>query len=272
MGFALAGAAALAAPLEAYGRLPTGENIAISPDGARLAFVSNVDGKRAVIIKTVETNQVLGVLPVGIDKLRDLEWGDADHLLITASRTGKSPDLEGPQQEWFVTQSYDVVGHKFKQLMQGAENALPAIVGPLRPRTLAGRHVVFVDGAYYPDGQHPQLALFYVDLRTGSATRVEDGSREAQGWRIDASGQVVAEIDYGEESQKWSLRLKRDGRWVDAVSIKTAIDTPDVLGFSPDGSALVVRTFDTGQPVVRALALSDGTWRLHQATPQTTTT
>ncbi len=257
----MAGEAARAAPLEAYGRLPIGESIAISPDGSELAFVSNVDGKRAVVIKTVETNQVLGVLPAGIDKLRDLEWGDADHLLITASRTGKSPDLEGPQQEWYVTQSYDVVSHKFKQLMQGAENALPVVAGPLRPRTLGARHVVFVDGAYYPDGEHPQLALFYVDLQTGSATRVEDGSRQAQDWMIDSSGQVVAEVDYGEESQKWTLRLKHNGNWVDAISVKVAIDTPDVLGFSPDGSALVVRTYDTGQPVVRALALADGAWR-----------
>jgi WD40-like Beta Propeller Repeat len=37
---------ARAAPLEVYGRLPALENIALSPDGSRLAFVRTVDTNR----------------------------------------------------------------------------------------------------------------------------------------------------------------------------------------------------------------------------------
>ena len=39
-----------AAPLETYGRLPTLENVALSPDGSRLAFVRTDESTRVLVL------------------------------------------------------------------------------------------------------------------------------------------------------------------------------------------------------------------------------
>src|SRR5271165_3104710 len=73
---ALFGARAVAAPLEAYGRLPTLENVKISPDGNTLAYTRSAPGKRFVVIHSLQTNQIIGAINIGDAKLRDLSWAD----------------------------------------------------------------------------------------------------------------------------------------------------------------------------------------------------
>src|SRR5580692_1616262 len=86
---ALFGARAEAAPLEVYGRLPTLEQVTISPDGNTLAYAATVDGKRLVIIQTLQDRKVIGGIKINDAKLRDLTWADDKHLLLTTSTTSQ---------------------------------------------------------------------------------------------------------------------------------------------------------------------------------------
>src|SRR5579871_3652026 len=105
--------AAHAAPLEVYGRLPTLEQMALSPDGTRLAFVRTVENKRMVAILELP-NKLLMRSPLGETKLRDLSWADSDHLMITTSVTGIPWGLYGKDQEWEQLRVYELSTNKLR--------------------------------------------------------------------------------------------------------------------------------------------------------------
>src|SRR5690348_1803351 len=77
-------APASAAPLETYGRLPTLEDMALSPSGKRLAFVRTDGNLRRVAIADLP-NTLLQRVTFGEVKLRQLAWADDDHLMIMTS-------------------------------------------------------------------------------------------------------------------------------------------------------------------------------------------
>jgi hypothetical protein len=93
----LALAAAIAArpgwtdePLDVYGRLPSLEEVALSPDGSRLAFVRNLDNERLLGVLSLAEHKVQGkLMRMGSVKLRSISWADDDHLLITTSATSR---------------------------------------------------------------------------------------------------------------------------------------------------------------------------------------
>src|SRR5580704_19555130 len=84
---ATAPSAAASLPLEVYGRLPSLEDIALSPDGSRIAFVRTTQDARMIAVVSLADNKVLGALRVRGQKLRRIEWADDNHLMIVTSAT-----------------------------------------------------------------------------------------------------------------------------------------------------------------------------------------
>jgi dipeptidyl aminopeptidase/acylaminoacyl peptidase len=253
----LSAGAAGAAPLEAYGRLPALEQMAVSPQGDKLAFITDLKGQRTVIVQSLRPTKLIAGAAAGQQKLRSLDWADDDHVLITISKTDTVPDLIGPRQEWFVTESYDIAHHRFSPLIDRVEQAMNVTAGAPEFRKVDGKATVFVRGIYFPDQQGVR-ALFQVDVASGRGKLVAGGSRDAEDWVVDDQGHVVAETDYSEKGQRWSLRLKRGAGWREALGEDAPIDTPDVEGISPDGSGLFVRTYADGKEDLRQLSLADG--------------
>jgi hypothetical protein len=92
---------ARAAPVESYGRLPDLEDVGISPDGAKLAFVGSVGEDRVVSVVSIATKKPIAVLKVGNAKLRSLSWIDDNDLLLVHSVTSGLPrGLVGAKQEF----------------------------------------------------------------------------------------------------------------------------------------------------------------------------
>jgi hypothetical protein len=79
-------AAAHAAPLEAYSRLPAVSDVDISDDGTMLAYVVSRDERQRVVVQSVE-GQILRQVDFQESKIRDITWAGNDHVLITRSTT-----------------------------------------------------------------------------------------------------------------------------------------------------------------------------------------
>src|SRR5579871_766146 len=92
--------AAQAAPLEAYGRLPSVEDVALSPDGSKLAFIRTTADVRVMAIVAVADHKLLGGAKLGEVKLRRLWWADDDHLLIMTSATEQANGTIGRAIEY----------------------------------------------------------------------------------------------------------------------------------------------------------------------------
>jgi len=257
--------AAYAVPLEVYGRLPTLENVAMSPDGSRLAFIRTEGDARIVVIYSLLTHEATLGLRIGDEKLRTIEWADNDHILIVTSTTLSPWGVTGITPEWYLLQSYDVAARRLTPIPDVAqlsrqEHALNVIKGdPPMVRRVQGHTVVFVRGYYGSSGTLLPM-LFSADLATGSQRIVQHGKREMREWLVDGTGELAAESDYWDSDQRWAISIRRDGHLQEVVSGHEAVDIPGLLGFGPVADTLLVQSVENGDSVWRLLSLKDGTF------------
>lgn len=263
--FAIPGMAALTAsvPLEVYGRLPTLEDVAVSPQGSRIAFVRTTQNVRIIAALSLADHKALGGLRVGEEKLRGIEWADESHLMIETSVTALPWGFIGKEQEWYLLQIYDVDKHRSVPVpdpvrLRDFVRFMNVVAGRVMIRHVDGHTVLFVPGLYVESGQTLR-ALVRVDLATWTEQVVSRGSAGTRDWLVDAAGEVIAEEDYEEQSERWVLKVRRDGRLQEAVSGHDAIDYPNILGFGPNADTLLIQTVEAEAPVWRLLSLHDGT-------------
>jgi hypothetical protein len=103
-------------PLEVYGRLPHIEDVALSPDGTRIAFVRTEGESRVIAIVSLSGHTMVGGLRMGDAKLRAIEWADNDDLMLTTSATGPPWGMRGREQEWRLLDIYNVRRHSVRHV------------------------------------------------------------------------------------------------------------------------------------------------------------
>jgi dipeptidyl aminopeptidase/acylaminoacyl peptidase len=248
-----------AAPLELYGRLPNLEDVALSPDGSRIAFVRTTANKRVIYIVSLEDRKGLGALNVGEQKLREIRWADDDHLMITTSTTALPVGFTGQRHEFFGLQVYSVAAKSTTILPSPLKNLnlMNVVTGRVIVTHPAGHTVLFIPGIYVTDLTLP--ALFRVDLDAGDSERlVRQGSVATRDWLVNDAGDVVAEENYFESDKRWTLSALRDGHLMPVGSGNETIDYPRLLGLGPDGNSILVSSVEGGDPVWRLLSLQTG--------------
>jgi dipeptidyl aminopeptidase/acylaminoacyl peptidase len=249
-----------ATPLEVYGRLPGLEDVSLSPDGSKIAFVTTSQNTRVIQVISLTDRKSLGGLRVGEAKLRAVSWADDSHLLIISSATAIPWGLMGERHEWSMLQVYDVLKHRSVATPAiGADRlkTMNVTAGRVMVRRIAGHTVLFVPGIYVSDHTLPMLVRF--DLDTNIQTVCRQGSEFTDQWLVDADGEIVAEQDYDNRNQQWAIKIRRGGRLEVVASGQEAIDYPRLLGFGPTGDTLLVEKTEAGDPVWRLMSIKDGT-------------
>ena len=116
-GWAVGWQGALAAGLEVYGKLPVMDQVSISPDGTKIAFVQPVNGKQAVVVDQISPAAVIANVPGAAQKVRSLIWADPTHLLVVRSQSGFAREVESGRSEWYLVQMLDLVKRKASVLL-----------------------------------------------------------------------------------------------------------------------------------------------------------
>ena len=270
-GWAVGWQGALAAGLEVYGKLPVMDQVSISPDGTKIAFVQPVDGKQAVVVDQISPAAVIANVPGAAQKVRSLIWADPTHLLVVRSQSGFAREVESGRSEWYLVQMLDLVKRKASVLLnqdmdtaatskiRGPES-MNVVVGEPEARQVNGHTTVFARGVTFSDNQGVST-LFTVDLATNRQTMVDRALTGEQGrdWIVDSHGAVIAQITYDEISHQMTVRLKgAGGGWVPVYSREALNDPPSVMGLSPDGGSLVLEITRDDKVAYRPLSLADG--------------
>ena len=248
-------------PLEAFGRLPTLEDVVISPDGTKIAYVTTHDDSRSLLVTPLDAPKVLGGIRVGETKLRQVEWVDDDNLLVTISGTGPPPfGFYGPTREWYQLENFNISKRKLTPLTFDIpeKRTFNVVTGDTSVRDVSGHPTLFAPGYCVEASTVPCLFSFsYPGLRV---RLLSESSQPDTDWLLDESGQIAAEFIYHDEKKLWEIKTRREGHLALAASGSSAIDLPDLIGFSVDGSQLIVRFVENGDGVWKPLALKDNTW------------
>jgi cephalosporin-C deacetylase-like acetyl esterase len=249
-----------AVALEVYGRLPKLENVALSPDGSRLACIQTQGDSRLLVIYSVSDHKATHGVRLRETKVRDLEWADDEHLMVITSSTALPAGLMGRTHEWEMLDVYDLNTHKVTPVprfdVQTTEHFMNVVIGRPMVRAVNGHTVVFVPGFYIERLTLP--ALFRVDLQTGQQSIVRRGSLDWQGWLVDEAGEVAVEEDYFDRDRRWVIKIRRDGRLQEVAYGHETIEHPQVLGFGPMPDSLLIDSIEEGNPVWRLMSLKDG--------------
>jgi len=213
-----------AVPLAVYGGLPSVEDVALSPDGSRIAYVRTEGDLRIVVVATVADRKMIRWVKVSEEKLRSLEWADDDNVMLETSVT--TADY-GFKHEWFMLRVYNVSRNEVRSLpgnpLGTDDHVLNTVVGEVMVRRVNGHTVLFVPGVYVNQG----VALFRCDLTTGN-TRVERVGTSETSWLVDSEGQLAAEQDYDKQTHHWLSRGETRLQMLEAtVTFLRAHDPPD---------------------------------------------
>jgi len=254
-----------AVPLELYGHLPTLEDMALSPSGTRIAFVRTTGDARAIVVFSLADNKPIGGVRVGDAKLRSVRWADEDHLIIVVSATARPAEVPGviftATGEWFGLQVFDVAKNRFFSLPAPTPEhlrILNAIASEPVVRRIDGHTILFIR-AQALSRDNPSVLLRY-DLDTGGERVVRNATGRNLGWVVDAQGNVVAEEEYDDQAERWSIKVRQDDdRMVDVASGHERIELPSMLGFGPTPDTLLLQMIENGDPVWRLLTMKDGT-------------
>jgi dipeptidyl aminopeptidase/acylaminoacyl peptidase len=257
---------AQAVPLQVYGHLPNLEDVAISPDGTRLAFVRTDADTRMLLVTSLATGKLIAGVRVGKTKLRKVRWADDKRLIVITSVTEDMMEFEGGQHEWSMLQVFDIEKNQltsYPRLDSGPTqsysepNTMNVISSYPEVRRIDGHTILFVDGVYVTGQTLP--ALFRIDLDDRTQRLIRKGTEVTQDWVVDDSGALAAEEDYYEHDRRWTLRYRKGGSLTDAAFGHEAIDVPDLLGFGPDDDTLIVSSVEDGESIWRLFSLKDGT-------------
>jgi dipeptidyl aminopeptidase/acylaminoacyl peptidase len=237
-------ALAPAAPLAAYGRLPMIEDAQISPDGTMMAYAVTSGDARLVMIRQLGTGKSLATLNAGDQKVRDIQWAGAGHLLITISTTQHVAGLMGPRREYFQVLAYDLSNGKTRLLMDRAADSMNVVIGPPQVRMLNGEPHVIVEGVHWAGGERGRNSLFSIKLSNGATKVHEQGRTHTTDWVVGRDGGVLAQTEYDTVTGEWSLRLLRNKRW-ELIDSRTApLSAPYLGGLGKDGTSVLLITRD----------------------------
>lgn len=252
------GAPAAETPLEVYGQLPSLENVAISPDGTRIAFIESKAGERIACFTA--DMKTWSSIKIGPDKLRALKWADNYHLLFVTSTTDVPMGMFGARYEWLMLLSYDITTGKSHNpvtpVRKSKEKIMNIITGMPMSRSIDGQTIVYVEGCYVTDHNLP--ALFRLNLTTNEFKVVKRGSEKNKGWLVDENGIVVAAETYDEKKKIWGLSIRKEGDLVEIASGDADIEHPTIEGLSQSGDEVWLSTSENGDPAWKSMSLDNG--------------
>jgi hypothetical protein len=200
-------------PLEAYGSLPDIEQMALSESGDRLAAVMTLGGRRTLIVMTSALDP-LNAIPLGEEKVRDLEWVGDEKLVAVISQTSTLPPEYINSQFEFV---HAIIlpaspSNERKVVFDGDATMMNAVFGSYGVRKVDGKWMAYFGGVekdrgvrdYYISNGSP--ALYAVDVTENNWRRVADRASPGMGqqWLLGTNGRIAATISFEPVSGKWN--------------------------------------------------------------------
>jgi len=252
--------AACAAPLEVYGKLPTIETLALSPDGETIALIATDGEARRIIVRHLADRKAVVVAEVGNAKLRALQWAGNDHVILTNSVTGIPRDVLARRAEWAMAFDLDLRTRKLRPLLKDAEGSMNTIRDTPEVRMLNGQPVVFLQGIHFVNDMGV-LSLFKVDMDKASSKLVETGTYETRDWLVGMDGQAIAQARYNDKVGAWSLLLKPSaGRWREIQRLAAPTERPGLRGLGRDGKSVLVEVETPNGSGWKELTPATGAW------------
>lgn len=264
------GAARAEVPAKVFGQLPQIADVAISPDGSKLALAVNKPEGSNVTIIDLAANKTKAAATAPDQKLRGVGWASDDVATFRISQTlstavaassgfrfkGKNRNLEYYRVGSLAVNSGRMALMLDKEEFSVADTSLGWMLAPVEGDPGFGRMV----SISYKDGPEPLTTIYRVRLETGAQNGGRTLSEDVGHVLLDRRGEPAAFARSNEKTNAWRI-LAWDGgkprQILEGVSDTGA--PPSLVGLLPDGRAgLLSRCEDCDTAQLHALDLSTG--------------
>ena len=205
-------------PVEDYGKLPGVEEVRLSPNGMRYAFIATDGDKRRLFVATTD-GKPLQIIGTGNQKVRELEWAGDNHVMVTYTATV----ILGPEFNVWRTELESVIvlnvdtGKFFQVFEHQQDRVANAVFGEYGTAEIDGHWYGWFGARTCVRGSsgcaRPEnfRDLYRVDLDNGGITLAAHGREDSRGWLISPTGEVVARSFYNQKSGGWRILSGKDG-------------------------------------------------------------
>jgi dienelactone hydrolase len=242
----LAIAAPLQPPLDAYGDLPSVEDMAISPNGKGLAVAGQFKGVRQLVVLDSE-RKIRAIAPLEGQKLSSIEWAGEDMVIVVVHDT-KKLDFEyvADKYEFFGGIMVPLDGSKVQMIFSKSPSMFRAIFGNHGIRFIDGKWAGFYNGVklrrssdrvnWVIDDFRP--ALFKVDIKDNSPLIVARAASEGhwRDWLVDGGGRVAGILDVSSVSGKWEILNERGETLASGID---RLGKVELIAFGRDGTTAI---------------------------------
>jgi fermentation-respiration switch protein FrsA (DUF1100 family) len=246
---------AQAPALEAYAQLPATSGVAVSPDGANLAYIRRTDGAAQVVVQA-RTGEVLAMVDAGAGIVRDVDWASTDHVLIYSTTNQMVPFYRG-RNLLSIVDVLNVRTRRVARVMHDANVAAYNVAFDVQPFTQNGKTMLAVTGVGTAQGLY-SLDLFHVDPDTGRGREVIRGGSDATGYLVDGSGNAIAKLSRDSEIGRFRISGRRGMGWGDIRNVVAPLDGPSILGMGRTPGTVALAERIDGKRVVTEVSLTDG--------------
>ncbi|WP_417493927.1 alpha/beta fold hydrolase [Maricaulis sp.] len=221
--------------LELFAQMPQMDMVTLSPNGQRIAFLSNLEGRRILVVRELAggEEQLANVSEI---RPESMLWASDRTLLLSASEAANSRRVHGVI-DFSAVLAFDVEdGLEFRQLLRGSRRTganlrLGRILG------ISAEDGFALIPAWDEGGNYDLLAAN--PARRGE--RVEaNGSTITRDWIIDRQGNAVARVDYSDARNTQRIMVQRGDDWAPILEEEDA-ERPvySAQGLVEDGSLAI---------------------------------
>lgn len=226
-------------PVEVFAALPNFSNPKLSPDGSKIAYFIEREGRNNIVIQDLITGKPSLVGPHDDAEYWNFYWKSNDVILLKMSLTLKRIYFRGKSTETRML-SFNLTTRDFKWLA--------------KPKSKTrGEHTSVADrmiDLLHDDPDHVLMELdfdvdgtpsvFKVNVRTGRRKTVKNGRKGINDWYADQNAEIRLGTGYKSRSAEYNMTYKTaDGEWIDLKKLSWT-DHYDIESFAPEPDMLYV--------------------------------
>ena len=229
--------------IEVFARTPQVANIALSPDGKRVAVVTR-RGDTGYLLFFDVANPQLKSINMGPPKVRTIFWGDNEHVVLVNSMTTVVPEFVGYKNEFLIARSVDLNTTKVRVLFGEEENFYGMVLGDLQRVKVNGEYRVTASN-YQMQNEYP-MCLYSFGMTATHGHMILMADHDTRDFVVTPDGQVLAYANFNELHKIWELYFntaidQNKQSFKSIYKLKgEVLDRPEVIGLGRDGKSVVL--------------------------------
>ena len=253
-------------PVEVYGNLPHTDMVHLSPDGTKVAYLSNNGDKQQIVVFDRHTKKTIGGLDVSNVRPHDLEFINNEQLIIRSYQYILK-DLGRYTRKLRMSTAYrfNLETKEIAQLLIPGRGIYENQTGLGSVTGLSQDQKYLYMEAYVPhkgdDAGPPTFNLLKVNLHSKKPlprTFIK-GTPFTTDYFMSPQEQVLARERFNDRQNLHRIEAKHDGNWVEIYREETPYLTKHAVGLTPDLQALVLKAVaDNGMWSYYRMSLKDG--------------